>query len=86
MKFAQTQSPHGSEKRMGEIMKELIRYGIAAKDVLPELRELAKQSRDDTAFPRDPRQKRTAAVEAAIKAIEAAKTQPVLRSLQAVRS
>ena len=86
LKFAQTQSPHGSQKRMGEIMKELVRYGTAAKEVLPELRALAIQSRDDKEFPREPREQRTAAVEAAIKAIEAAKTQPVLRSLQAVRS
>ena len=81
VKFARTQSPHGSEKRMGEIMKELVRYGTAAQAVLPELRQLVIQSRDDKEFPREPREKRTAAVEAAIKAIAAAKTQPVLRSI-----
>jgi hypothetical protein len=38
--FAQTQSRHGSESRTGEIMKELLRYGTAAKEVLPDLKKL----------------------------------------------
>jgi hypothetical protein len=38
--FAKTQGGHGSESRTGEIMKEIITYGTAAREALPGLREL----------------------------------------------
>ncbi|MCE9557057.1 MAG: HEAT repeat domain-containing protein [Planctomycetes bacterium] len=82
LKFAQTQSPHGSESRMGAIMKELLRYGIHAKELLPDLRNLAVQCRNELDFPEGPRMQKTAAVEAAIVAIEAATDNPALRSIQ----
>ena len=82
LKFAQTQSPHGSESRMGEIMKQLLRYGVHAKELLPELRILAVRCRNELDFPEGPRKQKTAAVEAAIVAIEAATERPELRSIQ----
>ena len=82
VKFAATQSNHGSQKRMGEIMKELVRYGSAAKVVLPDLRQLVIQSNADTHFPAWAKQERSAAVEQAIASIQAATAQPALRNLQ----
>lgn len=81
LKFAQTQSPHGSENRMGEIMKELLRYGAAAKVVLPELRKLVVQCREEEDFPDWAKKMKTASVEEAIRALEATTEQPELRSI-----
>jgi hypothetical protein len=83
--FAKTQGGHGSENRTGEIMKEIVRYGTAARDVVPALRELiaelnAQCQRGE--FPKgELNNRRVTAVEEAIKAIEAATSQPELRSL-----
>jgi HEAT repeat protein len=81
--FAKTQGGHGSESRTGEIMKELERYGSAAREALPALRELildldAQCQRGE--FPAgELNDRRTGAVKSAIEAIEAATTQPELR-------
>ena len=83
--FAKTQGGHGSEKRTGEIMKELVSYGKAAREAVPALRELiadlnAQCQRGE--FPKgELNNRRVTAVEEAIKAIEAATVQPELRSL-----
>ena len=83
--FAKTQGGHGSESRTGEIMKELIGYGAAAKEVVPGLRELivelnAQCNRGE--FPAgELNHRRVTAVEEAIKAIEAATNQPELRTI-----
>jgi hypothetical protein len=74
-------NPWASESRMGEIMKALTRYGSAAKELLPELRELATYCRNEPDFPDDCKKQKTQAVEDAIKAIEAATDQPQLRSI-----
>ena len=81
LKFAQTQSAHGSENRMGEIMKELLRYGTAAQVVLPELRDLVVTCQKEVDFPDWAKKMKIASVETAIKALEAAKDQPELRSI-----
>ena len=83
LKFAQTQSPHGSEKRMGEIMKELLRYGSAAKEVLPDLKVLIIQCQEEKDFPDWAKKMKIVSVEEAIKAIESTSTQPELRTIQA---
>ena len=83
LKFAQTQSAHGSESRMGEIMKELLRYGTAAKEVLPDLKKLIVQCREEKDFPDWAKKRKIVSVEEAIRAIEAATTQPELRSIVA---
>jgi len=83
--FARTQGGHGSESRTGEIMKALIGYGAAARPAVPALKDLivyfnteCKEGR----FPQGPLNKRRIdAVQEAIKAIEAAKDQPQLRSI-----
>lgn len=85
VQFALTQSGHGSEHRTGEIMQELLRYGSAARDVVPQLRELivalhAQCKRGE--YPAgELNQRRVAAVEQAIQTIEAATTQPKLRTI-----
>ena len=86
LKFAQTQSPHGSEKRMGEIMKELLRYGSAAKEVLPDLKVLIIQCQEEKDFPDWAKKMKIISVEEAIKAIESTSTQPELRTIQAPKS
>ena len=83
--FAKTQGGHGSESRTGVIMKELMSYGSAAREALPALKELiadlnAQCKRGE--FPAgELNNRRVAAVEEAIKAIEGAKDQPQLRSI-----
>ncbi|MEI6604994.1 MAG: DUF6288 domain-containing protein [Verrucomicrobiota bacterium] len=85
--FAKTQGGHGSQKRTGEIMKELLPYGTAARDALPGLKELIVHFNTECAeghFPKGAiNQVRLDAVEDTIKAIEAATTQPELRSIGA---
>jgi hypothetical protein len=87
--FAKTQGGHGSESRTGEIMKEIMSYGAAARGVLPELKELIVQFNAQCQrgeFPAGSlNNRRVAAVEEAIKAIEAATTQPELRSIAPVQ-
>jgi hypothetical protein len=81
--LAKTQGGHGSESRTGEIMEMITGYGSAAKPQIPALRELiaslnAEVERGD--FPNDLNKRRVGAVEEAIKAVEAAKDHPPLRS------
>ncbi len=85
LKFAQTQSAHGSESRTGEIMKELLRYGTAAKEVLPDLKQLIAQYREEKDFPDWAKKKKIASVEEAIKALEATTTQPELRAIPSAK-
>jgi hypothetical protein len=88
--FAKTQGGHGSESRTGEIMKELVTYGSAARDGIPGLKELLVALNDQVkngGFPGgELNERRTSAVENAIKAIEAATTQPELRTITPVQS
>mgnify|MGYP003874464313 CR=1 FL=1 len=87
--FAKTQGGHGSQKRTGEIMKEIVGYGSAAREAIPGLKELivdfnAQCKRGE--FPAgELNNKRISDVEEAIKAIEAAKDHPELRSIAPVR-
>ena len=85
--FAKTQGGHGSESRTGEIMKEIITYGQAAKSAIPQLKELIEQLNTQVKQHEFPggelNQRRVTAVEDAIKAIEAATTQPELRHIPA---
>jgi len=65
-------------------MKELIGYGTAARDILPQLNELIAQFNAQCKkgeFPEDCNKLRVASVQQAIKAIEAATTQPELRTI-----
>ena len=83
--FARTQGGHGSESRTGVIMKEIMSYGTAASGVVPELKQLIAEFNDqcrNNQFPAgELNDRRVTAVEEAIKAIEAATTQPKLRSI-----
>ncbi len=85
--FAKTQGGHGSENRTGEIMKEIAGYGTAARGVVPQLRELIAELNDQCKrgdFPGgELNNRRVSSVEKAIKDIEAATTQPELRSIAA---
>jgi len=83
--FAKTQGGHGSESRTGVIMKEIVSYGSAARESLPGLKEVivvlnAQCQRGE--YPAgELNNRRIGAVEEAIKVIEAATTQPELRSI-----
>ena len=83
--FAKTQGGHGSENRTGEIMKELVLYGKAAREAIPGLKELTHEFNDQVQRDEYPggelNNRRVAAVRAAIEAIESATTQPELRSI-----
>ena len=54
--FAKTQGGHGSESRTGEIMKEIVSYGSAARESLPALKEVDRSistpSASEANFPR----------------------------------
>ena len=83
--LAKFQGGHGSETRTGEIMKDLLSYGKAAKVVLPQLKELIAQFNNECkteGFPEGCNKQRVSSVEDAIKAIEAATTQPEMRSIK----
>jgi HEAT repeat protein len=86
VQFALTQGGHGSENRTGVIMKELITFGAAAKPAVPALKELIaffnEQCRRREYPAGELNQRRITAVENAIQTIEAATTQPEVRSLK----
>jgi len=83
--FAKTQGGHGSESRTGEIMKEIMTYGTAAREALPKLKEVIVAFNDQCKKGEYPagelNNRRVGAVEEAIRSIEAATTQPELRSI-----
>ncbi len=83
--YAKTQGGHGSESRTGRIMKELTTYGSAARGAIPGLKELITSFNEAVKRREFPggklNNRRVADVEAAIKAIEAAKDHPKLRSI-----
>ena len=84
--YAKTQGGHGSQSRTGEIMKELVKYGSAAKGAIPGLKELIDQFNEEVEAGKFPggemNNMRVTAVQEAIKAIEAATTHPKLRSIK----
>ena len=83
--FAKTQGGHGSESRTGEIMKEIVKYGTAARESIPALKEVIAVLNDQCKRGEYPagelNDRRTGAVEDAIKAIAAASGHPELRSI-----
>lgn len=86
--LAKTQGGHGSENRTGEIMKDIVSYGSAARSAIPGLRELIAQFNDEVKNRQFPggelNNRRVGAVQDAIKTIESATTQPELRRCTAV--
>jgi len=84
--FAKTQSGHGSESRTGEIMKEIAKYGSAAKSAVPQLKELIEEFNAQCQRGEYPagelNNRRVSAVEEAIKSIETATSHPELRNIQ----
>ena len=83
LKFAQTQSAHGSESRTGEILAEVLRYGTAAKEILPDLKKLITQFQNEEDFPDWAKEQKIASVKKAITDLEATTTQPTLRTIGA---
>ena len=87
--FAETQGGHGSESRTGEIMKEIVSYGSAARDAIPGLKQvivaLNEQCKRGEYPAGELNNRRIGAIEAAIKAIEAATAQPELRHILPAR-
>jgi hypothetical protein len=84
--YAKTQGGHGSESRTAEIMKEIVKYGSAAKGAIPGLKELIDQFNEEAKAGKFPggdfNKRRTIPVEETIKAIESATTHPELRSIK----
>ena len=82
--FAKNQGGHGSESRTGKIVNIIASYGTAAKGAVPGLKELIdtldQQTRNHE-FPADLNLRRTNDVKEAIRSIEAATTQPELRTI-----
>jgi len=83
--FAKTQGGHGSENRTGEIMKEIVAYGAAAKPAIPALKELIDMFNEQVKQREFPggelNQRRVGAVEDAIRSIEASTTQPEMKTI-----
>jgi hypothetical protein len=83
--FAKTQGGHGSENRTGEIMKEIVSYGAAARVALPGLNELIAQFNEQCRKGEYPagqlNNRRVNAVKDAIKTIETATGQPEVRRI-----
>jgi hypothetical protein len=85
IQFAMTQGGHASESRTGVIMEEIVKFGTAARGALPQLKalvELFNNEAKNNIFPEGCNRQRVDSVEAAIKSIEAATTQPELRSIK----
>jgi len=83
--LAKTQGGHGSETRTGEIMKIITGYGAAARPQIPAMKDLIVSLNRDAErgeFPSSLNKDRVHAVEDAIRLIEAATTQPELRSIK----
>jgi len=83
--FAKSQGGHASETRTGVIMQDLMKFGKAARSAVPQLKELIELFNNEAKnniFPVECNKQRVASVEAAIASIEAATTQPELRSLK----
>ncbi len=83
--LAKTQGGHGSESRTGEIMKGIIPFGTAAREAIPALKELINELNaqcDRGEFPKGTlNNRRVGDVGNAITALEAATTQPELRTV-----
>ena len=89
VQLAKTQGGHGSERRTGEIVKEIVGYGSAAREAIPGLKELIAQFNAEVADGKFPggelNQMRVGDVEEAIRTIETATTQPELRVIKPAR-
>ena len=84
--YAKTQGGHGSQIRTAIIVGEIAKYGTAAREAIPGLRELIESLNKEVAdktFPGSLNGVRVSAVEDAIRTIEAATTQPELRTIKA---
>ena len=80
--YARDQNPWDSQKRTPELMEILCSYGVRAKVVLPELRQLADYfEKDEPDFPRELMKQKAKCVREAIATIEQAKDGPELVKL-----
>jgi HEAT repeat protein len=82
--FAKTQGGNGSETRTKKIVDIIAGYGIAARGAIPSLKQLIVVLDEQTArveFPADLNKVRTRDVQNAIDKIEAATTQPLLKTI-----
>ena len=73
---------HGSDTRIPILLKQITSYGSAAKVVVPDLKEFITIIRNGEVPNHPVNLKKVSDTEAAIKAIEAATTQPELRSIK----
>lgn len=86
VQLAKSQGGHGSERRTGEIVREIAAYGSAAREAIPGLKELIAQFHSEVANRKFPggklNEQRVGDVEEAIRSIEAATTHPELRTIK----
>jgi len=84
--FAQTQGMHGSEDRTGELMTLLLTYGKAAQPMIPELQKLIVSFNVQVKAGKFPEgelnDRRVTALKEAIKAIQAATTEPEMITIE----
>lgn len=78
--YARTQNPWGSQKRIVQIMKILLSYGVHAKSFIPQLEKIAADFADgEDNFPKKLSKVKAVVVRDAIKAIQASKDKPKLQ-------
>ncbi|MEM7262548.1 MAG: DUF6288 domain-containing protein [Planctomycetota bacterium] len=80
--YAKNQKPHGSEKRIGEVMAMLQSYGTHAQRVIPELESVANYfENEEQDFPKKLSRRKAQSVRDAIVAIRSATETPKLIDL-----
>ncbi len=83
VKYTRDQNPWASQKRTPELMAILLSYGTHARQVVPELSQIANYfDKDEKDFPRNLMTLKANCVRDAISAIQASKDTPQLRSIR----
>jgi hypothetical protein len=81
--YIRTQNPWSSENRIHDILKVLLKYGLAAQRVVPQLRETAAMfDAGEEDFPKQLSRKKAGAVREAITKIESSTERPELIRLR----
>ena len=79
VRYVRHMNPHGSEKRVPEVLRILSGYGAHAQAVVPELLGIADYfERDERDFPKQLSAQKAQAVRDAVAAIRVAEARPAL--------
>jgi len=83
VKYAETQNPWGSQKRIVDLMKVLESYGVHSRPMIPRLEQLAERfEKGEEGFPFQLSQEKAKIVRDAIRAIEVSQERPPLIHLR----